>query len=105
MNNKQWQEVMAARKLLELPEQATLSEIKKAYRRMSKKYHPDTSGQQGAGADISMDEIIEAYQVLLDYCTNYSFPLVIADDENLEAEDWWLDRFGQDPLWGKGKTD
>ncbi len=103
MNSKQWQAVMEARELLELPEKATLAEIKKAYRRMSKKYHPDTSTQQGLRQDVSMDDIIGAYQVLHDYCTEYSFPLAVADGEKLEAEDWWLDRFGQDPLWGKQK--
>jgi len=28
--------------------------------------------------------------------------LLPAEGEELEAEDWWFERFGQDHLWGKG---
>ncbi len=40
MTKKDWGKIVAARDLLGLEEKATLAEIKKAYRRMSKKYHP-----------------------------------------------------------------
>jgi curved DNA-binding protein CbpA len=41
MTRKEWAEIKAAADLLGLGENATLAEIKKAYRRKSKKYHPD----------------------------------------------------------------
>jgi hypothetical protein len=41
----------------------------------------------------------------MQYCGKYQFPLVLEGSEELEAEDWWMDRFGQDPLWGKSSED
>ena len=41
MTKKDWEKITQARKVLQLQDTATLSEIKQAYRRMSKKYHPD----------------------------------------------------------------
>jgi DnaJ-class molecular chaperone len=43
MTRKDWEKIVAARDLLGLAEKATLAEIKKAYRRMSKKHHPDVA--------------------------------------------------------------
>ncbi len=105
MTKKDWEKIIAARDLLALGEKATLAEIKKAYRRMSKKYHPDLAGSsQKRPTQVEMHEITAAYQVLLAYCQNYRFPLVMQQD-TLDAEDWWMDRFGQDPLWGKKDTE
>ena len=41
MNRQEWQDIEAAAALLQLGETATLQEIKRAYRRLSKQYHPD----------------------------------------------------------------
>ena len=43
---------------------ASDDEIKKAYRKLSKKYHPDIN--QEAGAEDKFKEIAEAYEVLSD---------------------------------------
>ncbi|VAW41461.1 hypothetical protein MNBD_DELTA03-1382 [hydrothermal vent metagenome] len=41
---------------------------------------------------------------MLKYCAGYRFPLVCNEDSQpLDDEDWWLSRFGEDPLWGRGK--
>lgn len=101
MTKEEWQKIQAARKLLGLGEQASLKEIKKAYRRASKKYHPDTVTDTVKKNKVTMPDIIDAYETLLAYCNNYIYPLEPAADEVMEAEDWWMDRFGQDPLWGK----
>lgn len=97
--------VVAAGKLLGLEDRATLQDIKQAYRRLSKKYHPDSTRgvkNTGSGEALEMHEITAAYQTLLDYCNNYRYPLVPDNNEPPDGEDWWMDRFGQDPLWGKG---
>ena len=105
MTRKEWAEIQAAAKLLGLGEKASLAEIKKAYRRLSKKHHPDVqkSAKQKAGK-VAMHELSEAYQTLLHYCTHYRFPLKPGENEQLDAEDWWFERFGQDHLWGKGSV-
>jgi hypothetical protein len=105
MTKKEWAEIKAAAGLLGLGEKATLAEIKKAYRRLSKKHHPDVQeGSKKITENVAMHELSEAYKTLLHYCTQYCFPLVPGVNEQLEGDDWWLDRFGQDHHWGKGSV-
>ena len=103
MTREEWEQIAKAAQLLGLEEQATLDEIKKAFRRLSKKNHPDLKKASKRSAEkIEMHKLTESYHLLLEYCANYAFPLVPGEDEPLEAEDWWFERFGQDHLWGKG---
>jgi molecular chaperone DnaJ len=50
--------------LLEIPPSATLGEIKSAYRRMAKLYHPDTGGDRSDAERFAA--INDAYEVLID---------------------------------------
>jgi molecular chaperone DnaJ len=50
--------------ILEVDRNATQDEIKKAYRRLSKKYHPDVNSENGS--EDKFKEIAEAYEVLSD---------------------------------------
>jgi molecular chaperone DnaJ len=52
-------------KVLDLPRTATEAEIKKAYRRLAMKYHPDRNPQD-AEAEARFKEAKEAYEVLCD---------------------------------------
>lgn len=98
MKKDDWQEIEWARLRLGLAERATLKEIKKAYRSQAKGNHPDIAE---GGDRNAMREINRAYQLLLDYCSSYRYPLAKNLKEEMDDEDWWMDRFGQDPLWGK----
>ncbi|MEN8140942.1 MAG: J domain-containing protein [Thermodesulfobacteriota bacterium] len=98
---KRWQKIVAAREMLGLPERATLDEIKLAFRSACKLHHPDLAGNSKRNQE-KMIRINEAYQTLLAYCQSYSYPLQHQDqDMEGDDEDWWMNRFGQDPLWGK----
>ena len=109
MNAKQWHAIDQARQVLGLPERATLAEIKRSYRRLSKLHHPDaTEGGSGGDSD-QMYRITAAYEELIRYCSEYSFPLKRDETEGeqldiYDPEDWWQARFGQDPLWSGRKT-
>lgn len=102
MTRKEWAEIKAAAELLGLGESATLAEIKKAYRRKSKKHHPDVRKTTKMKAEnIQMHKLSESYETLLQYCAGYRFPLIPGEKEQFEAEDWWFERFGRDHHWGK----
>ena len=50
--------------ILGVPREASADDIKKAYRRLAQKYHPDVSKE--AGAEEKFKEVAEAYQTLKD---------------------------------------
>ncbi len=104
MTRKEWEAISTARDILGLGEAATRAEIKRAYHRLSKKYHPDTSGDktEKKESDI-MYKITAAHDLLMRYCDQFRFPLQANERDDYDVEDWWMDRFGQDPLWGKQK--
>jgi hypothetical protein len=109
MNAKEWQAIEQAGEVLGLGERATLAEIKRSYRRLSKLHHPDAAESGAGGGSEQMYRITAAYELLMRYCSEYRFPLKREDGggEQLDLydpEDWWQARFGQDPLWSGKKT-
>lgn len=92
-------EIDEVRRLLKLPEAATLKEIRSAYRRMAHRYHPDK--HQGTSGDQveKMKRLNRAYKVLLDYCNAYKYGFLEEDvartypfEENLgKWRDKWFD--------------
>ena len=51
-------------KLLDVSDQASADEIKKAYKKLARKYHPDVSKEKDA--EQKFKEVAEAYEVLKD---------------------------------------
>lgn len=103
MTRKKWQKIDDARKVLGLGERATLGEIKRAYYKLCKEYHPDIPGRGNNRDEEMMYRLTEAYDLLMRYCEEYHFPLQPEESDIYDAEDWWMDRFGQDPLWARRK--
>ena len=104
MVSEKWQKVLAAKEKLGLEDRATLKQVKAAYRRLSKEFHPDLTEAESSSLDEGkMQELNAAYATLLEFFQTYSYSLVPDENQPLKGEDWWLDRFGEDPLWGRKK--
>lgn len=106
MNKKKsmFQKINAARTLLELPERATMEDIKTNYRVLIQKWHPDRCNADQETCKEMTAKIIAAYRIINDYCKNYKYSFAKDEVGNyLPAEEWWFERFGQNPLWGDEK--
>jgi len=90
-----WEEIEEARKILKLPKKTTRKEIIENYRKLAKEYHPDRGGSEEL-----IKKLNYAYEILMEYCDNYLIDLE-AKEIDLDPKDWWLNRFGEDPIWGK----
>jgi len=67
-------EISAARRVLDLPVTATMREIKSQYRRLLAKWHPDRcSGADQQECAARTREIIAAYKVISRYCSEYEY--------------------------------
>jgi curved DNA-binding protein CbpA len=58
-------------KVLNISENATLEEIKKAFRELAKEYHPDKN--KSSDASVKFREVFEAYEILKDKITKEIF--------------------------------
>lgn len=67
-----FKDIEKSRKLLELPEEATMKEIKNAYRKLAVKYHPDTCKESNKKHCAEMfRKITESYEIISNYIVNY----------------------------------
>lgn len=98
-----YDEILTARKLLELPEAATMAAIKSNYRRLLARWHPDKCEENKDECEEMTRRIISAYQTIMVYCHRYEY--CFSEDtvkKHQTHEQWWFERFGSDPLWGAG---
>ncbi len=58
-----------ARETMQLPEEASLFDIKQTYRRLALSHHPDKLG----GSEEEMKRLAQAYEILENYCQNYVY--------------------------------
>lgn len=97
-----YKEITEARELLDLSEQASMEEIKSNYRKLLNKWHPDKCGEDSDECLEMTTRLIAAYKVIVSYCEQYKYSFTEeAVVRTLTGEDWWLHRFGDDPLWGR----
>ena len=99
-----YEELKAARELLGISEESTIEEIKKAYRSLLKKWHPDKKRKDIDKCNEMVRRIINAYNLLIEYCNNYRISFSKKEvSKYLSDEQWWFERFGEDPIWNKTK--
>ena len=88
-----------ARELLGLDQQATRKEIKAAYRRTARRWHPDRAPE---GLEETyrqrMQLVNAAHQKLVQFMDDYRFELVEKSDPE-DIQEWWNKRFATG-VWG-----
>ena|SRR5690348_3398220 len=68
--------------MLGLPASATLTEIKRAYRRLARLYHPDLNGQPKDGR---IKQLNEAYSVLRDAAKRAVYDALLLEERRAAA--------------------
>jgi DnaJ-class molecular chaperone len=94
-----YKELQLAREVFGLGERVTLQEIKSRHRELVKLHHPD-AGNTDHPEQIR--KVNAAYQVLLEYLTQYSFSLTESEFYQQNPEERIRRQFMDDPLWGNG---
>lgn len=89
-----------ARNILGLGETATRQEIKAAYRRAARRWHPDRA-PEGAEEErrTRMQQVNAAYQRLKEFLESYRYRLEDSETPEDMAE-WWQERF-YTGVWGR----
>ena len=99
-----YQKITEARKVLELAERATMKEIKSHYRALLAQWHPDRCSKNKELCNEMTRKIIAAYKTIIAYCDQYNYSFSKEEIRNyLPEEEWWFERFGDDPVWGNNR--
>ena len=96
-----YEEIEKAVSILDLPEKATIKQIKGKYRKLMTKWHPDKCGEDSEKCKEMSQKIIEAYKIIMNYCNNFEYSFRKEDiKKEVEYEELWSEQFGNDPIWG-----
>ena len=95
---KYYDKVTKARKILGIPEFATLTEVKHRYHELIKSIHPDVSEGNLESNQQKSAEINEAYEIIMQYCEQFKLSFTREDvNKYRPAEEFWFEKFGDDP--------
>ena len=101
-----YRKINEARILLELPEKATMGEIKTSYRSLIRKWHLDRCKKAKEECTEMTTKIIAAYRTIYEYCNHYKFSFSREEIRNyISDQEWWFERFGSGPLWWDKKKE
>ena len=103
MDKINFNEINDARKILGLSEEASLEGIKKAYRHLSKKWHPDKYKEDKEQSHEMMKKINKAYKLINKYIESYRYSFKKEKIVDNSVEGRWKKQFGSDHLWGTGE--
>ncbi|MGO9620504.1 MAG: DnaJ domain-containing protein [Desulfobaccales bacterium] len=82
-----------ARQFLELGQRASHHEVRAAYRRAARRWHPDRAPAAQEGEyRRRMQQLNTAYQRIIQYIEGYRIELVESSDQD-DLMKWWHNRF------------
>lgn len=87
-----FEQIDQAQRLLGLREAASLKEIKRAYRNMAFRHHPDRTGNDRE-CEEEMKRLNRAYKLLMDYCARYKYTFWEEDVARAYPEEEYLRRY------------
>jgi len=95
-----YEQITNARKILGIPESATITRIKKSFKDSIKQWHPDRCQEKKELCREKSSQIIQAYKTIMIYCDNYRFSFSRDEVEKyMSAEETWKKKYGSDPIW------
>jgi DnaJ-class molecular chaperone len=98
-----YKDIIQAKALLNIPERASIKEIKSNYRALISRWHPDQCKESHEKCTEMTRKIVAAYNIIVAYCNQYQYSFSEEEiKQYLSDEEWWFERFGQDPIWGNG---
>ena len=99
-----YKRILEAAELLGLGRPVTLAQVKRKYRDLMKKWHPDKCGENPAKCRDMAEKIIVAYEMIIEYIEGYKFSFKeeeVRKNLPVDRHSWWVDMYGEDPLWGR----
>ncbi len=98
-----FKDIESAKDLLGLGEEATLEEIKRAYKEMCKRYHPDRHPEKSKShCERMMKKINQAYKLIMEYIKEYRYSFREPDVRRSDP-DYVMEKFRDDWMWGREK--
>jgi len=95
--------ISSAKQILGLSGFATTREIKTCFKAQISEWHPDVCRKEKEICQEMAKKINDAYRCIMEYCAQYQYSFSEETvKRHLSPEQWWDERFGDDPLWGNG---
>ena len=96
-----YQDIIKAKELLNLPERASMEEIKSNYRKLINQWHPDKCNENIEKCNEMTKIITSAYKTIMIYCNQYKYSFAKEKVKKyLSDEEWWIYQFGNDSILG-----
>ncbi len=96
-----YEEIKKSLDILGLKGAISFKYIKKRFRELSRKYHPDLCEEPSEICAEKMRQIKEAYSILEEYCTNFKFQFTKEEFYNQYPEELVKEHFYRSGPWGR----
>jgi len=96
-----YKDLIESLEILDLSGEMSLPDIKKKFRRLSKKYHPDLCKDEIEICNEKMDKIKKAYNILEEYCTKFNFKFTQKEFYDQFPEEKVKEHYYNSGLWGR----